>query len=116
NGTATEISDWDFVVFGSVAVLAALRDQPELARDNVDLLVVSGDGTLSDPWKEKSGSLTHWHWNRISDAEASYKGTKWVPDAEALEQGIDTIGDLESRSLHAIRIDITRRETNGGQG
>jgi len=101
NGTATATSDWDILAFADEATLDALREDRELHWAEVDLLVVrSSDGRFEKPWgRKKSGSLEKWQWSRLSDTEATYRSTKFVPD-----HGETHHGDFHEQILKAIRL------------
>ncbi len=100
NGTATEKSDWDILVFADEATLNSFRQDFDSHDSRVDLLVVkSADGRFEKPWgRKKSGSLESWQWRRLSDTEASYRSTKFVPDP-----GETVHGDFHEQILKAIR-------------
>uniref|UniRef100_UPI0013D6902B nucleotidyltransferase domain-containing protein n=2 Tax=unclassified Arhodomonas TaxID=2621637 RepID=UPI0013D6902B len=94
NGNARDESDWDFLAFGELGALEEVAAAPSLHLDYIDLLVVRPDGTFERPWGEsKSGSLGAWEWSPVDATHAKYVGTKWIPDREAEEEGIDTLGD-----------------------
>lgn len=84
NGTETTTSDWDLLVFGDEALLKELESRPEVGGADV-LVVFDGDGFRS-PWSRtddgvmKTGTLSGWKWHFVSDAEATYEGTKWPND------------------------------------
>ena len=83
NGTETERSDWDLLVFGNVVLLERLKE--EQAPENADVLVVYDGNEFRSPWRGndgtvKSGSLAGWKWRACSNAEATYRGTKWPDD------------------------------------
>ncbi len=105
NGTATETSDWDFIVFGSTKILENLKDDEILHRPDVDFLVVLDDGnSFERPWgRRKRGSLASWKWVKNNDSSATYVGTKWFPDQEQVAKGRD-MGDWRSFKLRATRI------------
>lgn len=80
NGTQTEKSDWDFIVFGSELLVEQLA--ASAAPSNVDALVVYNSDEFRSPWPRlsdgwvKSGSLTHWAWSVASECEAKYMSSK----------------------------------------
>jgi len=57
NCRATETSDTDLLVFGSQALIDALRESVP-APERIDCLVVYDGDNDQDPWKTKSGSIT----------------------------------------------------------
>jgi len=101
NGTAKPTSDWDILAFADDPTFNALRDDTELHHSDVDLLVVrSADGRFEKPWgRKKSGSLEKWQWNRLSETEATYRSTKFVPDP-----GETHHGDFHEQTFKAIRL------------
>jgi predicted nucleotidyltransferase len=102
NGVAREDSDWDLVVFLDPASIERIESDTSLHADRVDLLVVASDGTFRRPWgSSRSGSLSTWEWTCITPTQARYVGTKWIPDKEAAENGIDTLGYLQRDVLNA---------------
>lgn len=101
NERATQESDTDLIVFGSVAFLGAARSQLEQPQA-VDCLVVFNGDDYQDPWQEKSGSLRQLQWQQVNNDVAKYIGTKWVPDEE-FEFDAD-IGDLMHRQERAVRV------------
>jgi hypothetical protein len=84
NGTSNEASDWDLLVFGNERLLECLAVQEPI--ENIDLLVVYDGDAFCSPWNQtmegftKWGSLSGWKWREVSDAEATYSGTKWPHD------------------------------------
>ena len=84
NGTASESCDWDLIAFGSKTVLDCLRRTLELHRPDVDFFVVTNGNEFENAWggREKTGSLTHWKWQEISEVKAEYTEAKWVGDVE----------------------------------
>lgn len=83
NGTETTTSDWDLLVFGNEALLTELESSREV--DGADVLVVFDGTSFRSPWSRaadgmKSGTLSGWKWQLVSDAEATYEGTKWPKD------------------------------------
>ena len=84
NGNARADSDWDLLVFGDKALLDALRDEEPV--EETDVLVVHDGNAFESPWKTRkegvlmSGSLSGWEWQRDSETEATYSGTKWPHD------------------------------------
>jgi hypothetical protein len=83
NGTQRPDSDWDFLAFGTIAVLESLRSFPELDRRDVDFLVVTDDDHFESAWgKNKTGSLLIWHWSKFQTNKASYLGQKFIPDEQ----------------------------------
>ena len=96
NGTATDRSDWDFLVFADRHAYTALARMPHLNEPDVDLMVLWDRDNFVKPWpegdREKGGSLTGWKWERHSDAWATYMERKWAD------------GGAISRTAHAVRI------------
>jgi len=96
NPTSKMPADWDFIIFGSEALLKKLSDQTPI-RD-VDALVVYNGDEFKCPWPNpsdgviKKGSLSGWKWEQVSDNRATYEGTKWPDDWGSTK--------------HAIRIEI----------
>jgi len=101
NGTAKATSDWDILAFADESTFNALRDHHELQHPDVDLLVVkSADGRFEKPWgRTKSGTLEKWQWNRLSETEATYRSTKFVPDPGEAHHG-----DFHEQILKAVRL------------
>ena len=101
NGTVKPTSDWDLLVFADESTFNALRDDHALHHPDVDLLVVkSSDGSFEKPWgRKKTGSLANWEWKRISDTEATYRSTKFIPDP-----GETHLGDFHEQTLKATRV------------
>jgi len=97
NGTATQDSDWDFLVFGGCYTHAQLKTATQLYRHNVDCLVMIDKDRFKSAWgeKEKSGSLSSWKWQKRSPCCAVYIGTKWQDNGEAA---------VVSSELSAVRI------------
>jgi hypothetical protein len=107
NGTASDSSDWDLLVFGGVDSLDRLRRHGNtLARENIDVLVVFGDDLFEKPWgdKKKSGSLLTWNWQRVSDNKAIYTQAKRMPQTEDDSDYADTLGMIEKSTVKAIRL------------
>jgi predicted nucleotidyltransferase len=105
NGRARGNSDWDFIVFSDPASFELIRNDTALHAENIDLLVVASDGTFCRPWgSSKSGSLESWGWECVTPARARYVGTKWVPDQEAADEGMDTLGDIQREVLNAYLV------------
>lgn len=92
NATARADSDWDFIVFADSDTLHSLRSAPELARSDIDLLIVVDGDRFESPWprsdnpgKYKRGHLQNYtdpdgvehqslEWTRLSESEAEYIG------------------------------------------
>jgi predicted nucleotidyltransferase len=106
NGTSKCESDWDFIVFGPLGLREAMAQDKSLARPDVDLLVASPDGVVADPWKVKSGTLSNWEWNRISNSQATYIGRKSMPDEEAATEGFPNMGHIKEDLLSASLVDL----------
>ena len=94
-GTARQDSDWDFFVFATPEVLSALRSDESFRQSNVDLLIVTNGDSFESPWPHSEGGeaiikrgnlhnyhsnygslVLGWQWDRISDSEARYDGSK----------------------------------------
>jgi predicted nucleotidyltransferase len=101
NGSARPKSDWDILAFADEPTFNALRDDQQLHHPDIDLLVVkSVDGRFEKPWgRKKSGSLEKWQWNRVSETDATYRSTKFVPDP-----GETHHGDFHEQILKATRL------------
>ncbi|MES2365219.1 MAG: nucleotidyltransferase domain-containing protein [Pseudomonadota bacterium] len=84
NGSASETSDWDFIVFANRETLEHLRSTVEFHRANVDFLVVVNGEDFENAWgeKDKTGALSAWEWKLVTDAHAEYTETKWVETEE----------------------------------
>lgn len=85
NGTATEISDWDFLIFSNREGLERLKVERDRRIDNIDLLVVFDGENFIDPWPEdeesaKSGSLSVWKWRLKDSKTATYQIVKYLSD------------------------------------
>jgi predicted nucleotidyltransferase len=80
NGTATESSDWDFVAFGTEATLDFLREATLLHREKIDFLVVTNGEDFRAAWGEvdKSGSLSEWKWEVLSEGKSEYMQSKSI--------------------------------------
>ena len=67
--------------------------------------LAASDGTFRRLWGEdKTESSGSWEWKCISPAQAKYVGIKWIPDQEAAEDGMDTLGDLQHKVLNAYLV------------
>lgn len=90
NGNARADSDWDILIFGDRALLDALKNEEPV--EETDVLVVHDGDAFESPWKKteegvlKSGSLSGWEWQRKSEREATYSGTKWPHDWGSLKK------------------------------
>jgi hypothetical protein len=80
NATAIVGSDWDFIAFGTQATLEFLRTATHLHDEKTDFLVVTNGEDFQAAWGEtdKTGSLSEWKWNELSDTEATYVQSKWM--------------------------------------
>jgi len=84
NPTGKPPADWDFMVFGNEALLDELSSQQPIT--DADPLIVFDGVAFKSPWPRasdgviKTGSLTNWKWQQISEESASYEGTKWPHD------------------------------------
>ncbi|WP_428348178.1 nucleotidyltransferase domain-containing protein [Methylonatrum kenyense] len=105
NGNARSDSDWDFLAFGEIGAIEEIAEEASLHKDGVDLLLVKPDGTFERPWGElKSGSLAAWEWTPVDATRAKYVGTKWIPDREAEEARIDTLGGIQRTRFWAYKV------------
>lgn len=96
NDSYREDSDWDLLVFANKEILDAMRQQRELKRERVDVMVVYDGINLEEPWPDveengrvraKGGKLSgstplSWEWNQTSQTEATYEGTKRLADGQ----------------------------------
>ena len=86
NGTESDSSDWDFLIFADEKLLSALRQEPKI-KNNIDILVVYDGDHFEDPWprdsngKFKKGNLKDWEWKQVSLDEAEYVGTKAISNS-----------------------------------
>ena len=106
NGTETDFSDWDFLVFSEAPIYEEIKRDTKLHREDVDLLLVDGEeGEFLNPFgrTEKGGSLTNWKWNEVSDELANYEGTKFVSDGEGMVDGMEG-GTSVCQTLKAYRV------------
>lgn len=103
NGTATDRSDTDLLVFASTAFLEETRLKL-LPREGVDLLVVHDGLNYVDPWQAKAGSLDALKWRELTDRSATYVGTKWVPDNLGEDGAGPTTGKLLLTTQQGIRL------------
>jgi predicted nucleotidyltransferase len=91
NETYKASSDWDFLVFGNKMLLNEISKIPIIK--GVDVLVVIDGNEFERPWclsdgTSKSGSLISWDWKKLSDSEATYKGTKWPADRGSIKKAL----------------------------
>lgn len=85
NGTATNKSDWDYLVFGDEEIMARLGANLDMKRCKIDILVVYDRDTFRAPWprnngKTKYGSLNSWKWRVNSSKTAQYSSAKEIED------------------------------------
>jgi|SRR5450759_3665356 len=100
NGTAKPTSDWDILVFADAATLQAIKDDKDLHKVFVDLLIVKENGEFEKPWGcEKRGSLSSWHWHQTSPTGASYQSVKFNPDGLS-----GSLGEMITEQFKAIRL------------
>lgn len=88
NGNARIDSDWDLLMFADSETFLEITKRPEFKQPGVDLLVVYDNLHFQEPWPEsadgyepKTGALRglgEWDWERISDVDATYTGTKVI--------------------------------------
>ncbi len=89
NGTQTEASDWDFIIFGSETLIQLLA--AAAAPENIDALVVYDGDDFRSPWPRqrdgwiKSGSLSHWAWSEVTRFEAQYMSSKEGDDWSTIQ-------------------------------
>lgn len=100
NNTFRLNSDWDFFIFGNLAILGSLRADNSFRRLCVDLFVVYDGNRFESPWidedQAKVGRLQNcvdvvselyvygYRWRRVSDTEATYISTRHRDSAERL--------------------------------
>ncbi len=83
NGTATEVSDWDYLVFlGDDRIFNALCQDRRFKRSGIDLLVIGSLGDIAScPWTEDDGYTKTLglgdkpngiRWRLVSATEACY--------------------------------------------
>lgn len=105
NGTATLESDWDFFVFGEDNVLEEIQANKKFHAENIDLLVVSKNGSFSKPYGHmKTGDLVSWGWRIVTPKIATYKGSKcddFDPDGDGYIGGASP---FKVETLKAIRV------------
>ncbi len=84
NGGATESSDWDFIAIADKQTLSKLENLTELHRPDVDFFVVVDGDNFQCAWgeRDKTGSLSSWEWDFISDTQAEYTGAKELKNEE----------------------------------
>lgn len=105
NGREHADSDWDFIVFSDPQVFQEITNNCSLHASNVDLLLVGPDKTFQRPWGDlKNGSLESWEWKQVAPTKSIYIGTKWIPDQEAIEEGLDTLGYPLRETLNAVLV------------
>jgi len=87
-GCSRAESDWDFFVFADNNTFQAIKRDPTLHRDDIDLLVVLDGNSFEEPWGDdpKRGTLKKWRWSKVSENEAKYVQTKWVADEDATKR------------------------------
>ena len=81
NATERPDSDWDLIIFGDAAILAAIRADLDLKRrcaaQSIEMMVVYDSDNFVEPWppaeRENKGSLNDWKW-RASGRKARYAG------------------------------------------
>ena len=98
NGSAREISDWDFIVFANREILMQIQNASYLHRSDVDFLVVTNGENFENGWgeKDKTGILSSWEWKIVTDSLAEYTEIKWVETEEDAK--------LVSRRRKAVRV------------
>lgn len=93
NGTATEQSDWDLLIFGSSLLIEELKREI-LTPFKIDALVVYHGNDYCDPWQNKCGSLKNLKWHLESATVASYEGVRWIADSESEEDYSSSSGSM----------------------
>jgi len=84
--------DWDFLVFGSSDILAALQKNDSFRRTDIDIFIVYDDNCFESPWAGEDGSkigrlqnrfdlhadryVYGYRWRKISETEATYIPTR----------------------------------------
>ena len=92
NPSSDPPGDWDFLVFGSSDVLAALQRNHSFRRTNIDIFIVYDDNCFENPWTDEDGAkigrlqntfdldseryVYGYRWRQISDTEAIYISTR----------------------------------------
>lgn len=77
NGTASDTSDWDFLVYGGSTTLDCLKSHEEFHRSDVDCLVLV-DARFENAWgKRKSLTLAELNWKDTCESQAMYTEAKW---------------------------------------
>ena len=101
NGTATDVSDWDFLAFGSAATLTCLKRASALHRNDIDFLVITNGEDFENAWgaKEATGSLSEWHWKPISSMRASYTESKLRDDEEGERVVLNPVVQKERNAI-----------------
>lgn len=104
--TATEESDWDFLVFADSACMDKLAQHTGLSLPNVDFLVLYDGDHFEEPWGDdpKKKSLSDFKWNKIADDKASYTQRKFVRDSGQDPNATATLGDYVYSEVNAVRI------------
>lgn len=103
NGKATEASDTDFLIFGTPALLTAIKSQIQRPK-KIDCLVVLDGDNFQDVWQEKNGSLTKLRWKQVDANNAQYVGIKWIPGVDFSEGSPDESGEIMHFNERAICI------------
>ncbi len=105
NGTETEKSDWDFLVFSKSSIFEQVHNESVFHKEHIDLLLVGLKGEFKKPFGEpKRGSLEKWKWHQLSEDQAEYEGCKWISDIESELEGLDDLGQIVYQSLNAYRV------------
>ena len=106
NGTATNESDWDILVFGSEELISTLKAQISLDNKLLDILVVYDGNNFLNPFRKKKGSLTDWNWKKVSQDCATYCGSKWIPNEEESKRLGSTFsyGDIQESECKGVRV------------
>jgi hypothetical protein len=99
NACFKDSSDWDLLAFADEKTFEQIKKADNFKCTTIDLLIVYNGNNFEEPWPDignnvaKSGSLKDWKWLQLSEHEATYKGTKDLPN-----------GKVQSKILKAINI------------
>ncbi|MDN3716973.1 nucleotidyltransferase domain-containing protein [Vibrio breoganii] len=104
NGNAKSCSDWDLLVFGDINTFNRVKTDISFHCDEIDLLIVIGDEFSKPYGNPKAGSLQQWKWEIKWGNDATYNGTKWIPDLEAESEGMSNMGQFIEQTLKAVKV------------
>lgn len=101
NGSATDNSDWDLLVFANNQVYQALQENTAFHNSNFDvLIVIESAGTFKKPWgRKKAGSLMSLEWKQHTNDTASYLSIKFIPDPHESH-----FGEFQEERLKALKL------------